>query len=242
MKLILCSDGDRTAHWTYANLRSLGCDDLELVTAGELANSLQWSHRVKSDGSAMHIRLADGRQISLASLEGVINRLNWPSRALIQYAKRDDQDYAYCESFAFYLSWLYALPGKVFNRATPQGLCGTWRSAAQWAVLAGRAGFRVEPLQDSETDWERSLPPGRALTHLVLFEGVPFGPQLPPEIEVPCHALSTLSGTSLLGIDVYPSEEGRWTFHSATPLPDLSVGGTPLLQEVLRAWSGEDIQ
>jgi len=242
VKLILCSDGDRTAQWTYANLKSLGCADLELVTSGELANSLQWSHRVKSDGSTVDIRLADGRQISLASLGGVINRLNWPSRAMIQHATRDDQDYAYSESFAFYLSWLYALPGKVFNRATPQGLCGAWRSAAQWAVLAGRAGFHVEPYRESETDWERSLPNGRTLTSVVLFEGTPFGPRMPVGIEAPCHALFALIGTSLLGIDFYQSEAGRWTFHSATPLPDMCLGGIPLLRQVLRTWSGEEIQ
>jgi hypothetical protein len=242
VKLILCSDGDTTAQWTYARLRSLGCADLEIVTSGDLAYSLRWSHRVKSDGSAVDIHLADGRQINLASLEGVINRLNWPSRVLIDRAVRDDQDYAYSESFAFYLSWLHALPGKVFNRATPQGLCGTWRSAAQWAVLAGRAGFHVEPYRECENDWERSLPYGRTLTSIVLFEGTPFGQQVPEEIEAPCHALFALNGTSLLGIDLYQSEEGRWTFHSATPLPNMCLGGTLLLQEILRTWSSEAIQ
>ena len=242
MKLILCSDGDRIAQWTYANLRSLGCADLELVTSGELANSLQWSHRVKSDGSTVDIRLADGRQISLASLDGVINRLNWPSRAVIQHATHDDQDYACSESFAFYLSWLSALPCKVFNQATPQGLCGAWRSAAQWAVLAGRAGFHVEPYRESESDWERSLPSGRTLTSVVLFEGTAFGPLVPAEIEAPCHALFALNDTSLLGIDFYQSEEGCWTFHSATPLPDMCLGGIPMLQQVLRTWSSEKIQ
>jgi hypothetical protein len=242
VKLILCSDGDTTAQWTYASLRSLGCADLEIVTAGDLAYSLRWSHRVKSDGSAVDIHLADGRQIDLASLDGVINRLNWPSRVLIERAVRDDQDYAYSESFAFYLSWLHALPGKVFNRATPQGLCGTWRSAAQWAVQAGRAGFHVEPYRECDNDGERSLAYERALTSVVLFEGTPFGQEAPAEIEAPCQALFALTGTSLLGIDLYQSKESRWTFHSATPLPNLCVGGTPLLQEILRSWSSEAVQ
>lgn len=242
MKLILCSDGDTTAQWAYAGLRGLGCDDLELVTSEDLAYSLRWSHRIKSDGSTVDIRLADGRQISLASLDGVINRLNWPSRALIQHATHDDQDYAYSESFAFYLSWLHALPGKVFNRATPQGLCGTWRSAAQWAILAGRAGFHVEPYREYETGWERSLPSGRTLTSAVLFEGTPFGPHVPAEIETPSRALFALNGTSLLGIDFYQSEKGHWNFHGATPLPDLCLGGIPLLQQVLKSWSSEAIQ
>ena len=101
MKLILCSDGDTSAAWAYTNLISLGCEDLELVTSGDLAHATQWSHRVKSDGSSVDIHLRDGRRISLESLDGVINRLNWPSRALIGQATEEDQDYAWAESFAF---------------------------------------------------------------------------------------------------------------------------------------------
>lgn len=242
MKLILCSDGDTTAAWAYANLRSLGCADLELVTSGELANAAQWSHRVKSDGSTAEIHLMDGRQICLEFVDGVINRLNLPSRALIGQATRGDQDYAWSESFAFYLSWLHSLPGKVFNRATPQGLCGTWRSAAQWAVLAGKAGFEVAPYCESETGWERPLPEGRMLTRLVVLEGKPFGIPEVGVIEAACRGLFLLSGTSLLGVDLYRSEEGRWMFLGATPMPNMCVGGQPLLEEILKTWSGEVTQ
>jgi hypothetical protein len=242
MKLILCSDGDTTAAWTYANLRSLGCADLELVTSGELANATQWSHRVKSNGSTAEIHLQDGRQISLSRVDGVINRLNLPSRALISQATREDQDYAWSESFAFYLSWLHSLPGKVFNRATPQGLCGTWRSAAQWAVLAGQAGFDVAPYCESETGWERSLPEGRTLTRVVVLEGKPFGIPEIEEIEAACQGLFSLTETSLLGVDLYQSEEGHWMFLGATPMPNMCAGGLPLLEAILKTWSEEVIQ
>ncbi len=235
MKLILCSYGDTSASWTYATLTSLGCADLEMVTSRDLAHATQWSHRVKSDGSTADIQLKDGRQISLASVDGTINRLNWPSRALISQATPEDQDYAWSESFAFYLSWMHSIPGKVFNRATPQGLCGAWRSAAQWAVLAGQAGFHVEPCLGSEMGWEQPLRE-RLLTRLVLFEGKPFGLR-DQAIEAACGRLFQRSETSLLGVDLYKSEESEWTFHSATPLPDMGVGGLPLLQEILKAWS-----
>lgn len=242
MKLILCSDGDATAAWAYANLRSLGCADLELVTSGDLAHATQWSHRVKSDGSTVEIHLKDGRQISLASVHGVINRLTWPSRALIGQATREDQDYAWSESFAFYLSWLNSLPGKVFNRATPQGLCGAWRSAVQWAVLAGQAGFHVEPCRESETGWERPLEEGKTLTTTVVFEGKPFGSVETRAIEAACRGLFERSATSLLGVDMYQSEDGQWIFHNATPLPNMRVGGLPLLEEILKTWSEEVMQ
>lgn len=242
MKLILCSDDDATAHWAYRALRGLGCSDLELVTSSELASAAQWSHRVTSDGSALEIHLKDDRCIDIASVDGVINRLTWPSRALIGQATLEDQEYAWTEMFAFYLSWLHAIPGKVFNRATPQGLCGAWRSAAQWAVLAGQAGFYVDPCCASEMSWERPWKEGKTLTRVVVFEGKPFGLTESHEISDACRRLFELSGTSLLGLDLYWSDKHRWVFHSATPLPDMQIGGVGLLEELMKSWSAGVMQ
>ena len=110
------------------------------------------------------------------------------------------------------------------------------------AVLAGRAAdFTSSRTGSAKPIGQRSLPYGRTLTSVSLFEGY-RRPEVPEEIEAPCHALFALNGTSLLGIDLYQSEEGRWTFHSATPLPDMCVGGTPLLQEIVKTWSSQAIQ
>jgi hypothetical protein len=237
MKLILCSEDDAAAAWVYATLLSLGCSDLELVTSRDLAYATQWSHRVTSDNCAVEIHLQDQRRIHLRSVDGVINRFCWPSRAMIGRATREDQDYAWSEMFAFYLSWLHALPGKVFNRATPQGLCGTWRSAAQWMLLAGQAGFYVEPCCGSGMGWERPPEEGRQLTQVVVFEGRPFGLTGIGEIEAACRKLFDLTGTSLLGIELYASKGNRWTFHNATPLPDLCAGGVGLMEEIRKSWS-----
>jgi hypothetical protein len=239
MKLILCSECDATAAWAHTTLQGLGCTDLELVTSVDLAHALQWNHRVKSDSSTAEVSLKDGRRIDLTAVEGTINRLNWPSHELIGQAACEDRDYAWSESFAFYLSWLHSLPGKVFNRATPQGLCGAWRSAAQWAILAGAAGFHVEPCNGSELGWERPLKKGRTLTTVVLLEGKPFGAEGTTEIAAACRGLYQRSGTSLLGVDLYRSEDGRWIFHSATPQPDISIGGEVLLREMMKMWNGE---
>ena len=237
MKLILCSEDDATAAWVYTTLRSLGCSDLELVTSRDLACATQWSHRITSDGCTVEIHLQDERRIDLASVDGVINRLSWPSRALIGRATCEDQDYAWTEMFAFYLSWLHTLPGKVFNRATPQGLCGSWRSTAQWMVLAGQAGFHVEPCCGSEMGWDRPPEEGRKLTQLVVFEGKPFGLPETREMEAACRGLFERSGTSLLGVEIYASKDSEWTFHNATPLPEMCVGGVDLLKEIRKSWS-----
>lgn len=239
MKLILCSEEDATAAWVYATLKSLGCSDLELVTSLDLAYAAQWSHSITRDSCTAEIHLQDERRIDLTLVDGAINRLTWPSRALIGRATREDQVYAWTEMFAFYLSWLHALPPKgVFNRATPQGLCGSWRSAAQWMVLAGQAGFHVEPCRGSEMTWEGPPVNGHVLTQIVVFEGKPFGLSDTGEIEAACRGLFERSGTSLLGVELYASKKGGWTFHNATPLPDMRAGGTGLVEEIWKCWSG----
>lgn len=110
MKLILCSEDDVTAAWVYATFKSLGCSDLELVTSLDLAYAARWNHSITRDSCTTEIHLQDERRIDLMLVDGAINRLTWPSRALIGQAAREDQDYAWTEMFAFYLSWLHALP------------------------------------------------------------------------------------------------------------------------------------
>jgi hypothetical protein len=66
-----------------------------------------------------------------------------------------------------------------------------------------------------------------------------FGPMfdrsLPPHIADACTALARLSQTPLLGIELTVGQSHRmWTFAGATPLPDLRLGGEPLLNELAR--------
>ena len=62
-----------------------------------------------------------------------------------------------------------------------------------------------------------------------------FGPTLPPHIADACKALARLSQTHLLGIELTVGQSHRpWTFAAATPLPDLRLGGEPLLNELAR--------
>ncbi|HEV7891109.1 MAG TPA: hypothetical protein VGP08_10735, partial [Pyrinomonadaceae bacterium] len=57
-----------------------------------------------------------------------------------------------------------------------------------------------------------------------------FGPHaFPREIEEGCVRLSALVSMPLLGVEFGRGESGEWQFASATPLPDLSAGGEPLL-------------
>src|SRR5262245_39541024 len=76
------------------------------------------------------------------------------------------REYASQELAAFCLSWLYALPSPVINRATPQGLAGQWRHRSEWLWLAAHAGLPTslyrttsEAPRDEQDGSGRLVPP-----------------------------------------------------------------------------------
>jgi hypothetical protein len=237
MWLVLCSSSDRPGLWVYEGLRQLGLDPLELVLAESLAHGSTWEHRVNSTATHLKITLPDGRILCSSRIRGAINRLLVPAPGIAQLAAPCDTEYAQAELQAFYLSWLYGLPGTVINRPTALGLCGAWHHASEWIIRAARAGLPAPYYRQSAHDAEdrgyRSLAPDAAATHnLIAFRGKIFGAQLPEHTARACTKLAQDSGTELLGLELFAGEDGEWTFANATPMPDLAVGGTPLLEHL----------
>lgn len=159
-----------------------------------------------------------------------------------------DHDYITQEFTAFFMSWLYALPGPILNRPTPQGLGGRWRHASEWALLASAAGLPTPPYRLSSLDahdemaaGERGLfPAGTPTRQAVVVGGVAFAPEgMPGEIRDACARLAEAADTPLLGVDFAAGACGEWTFAGATPLPDLRAGGQPLLDALARALGAE---
>lgn len=235
MWLIFCSASDAAADWASRGLRQRGLEPLETVYAEALPYGLRWEHRIGAAGACVSVELRDGRRITSGGLRGVLNRLTHvPTQHL---SMLPDQEYISQELTAFFMSWLYALPGPVLNRPTAQGLCGPWRHVSEWALLAARAGLPVPVYrqggddQIDETRTERRLfPLGTPTTSAVVLGGRLFGPQMFPEgIEEGCVRLSTLVSTPLLGVELARDGRGEWQFAGATPLPDLTLGGDALL-------------
>lgn len=245
MWLILCSaHDDAAADWAYRGLKSRGLEPLEVVHAEALPYGLRWDHRIGIEGASISVELRDGRRITSGRLRGVLNRLTHvPTQHL---SMSPDHEYISQELTAFFMSWLHALPGPVLNRPTAQGLCGPWRHASEWAYLAGRAGLPVPVYRQSsgdqidETRAERRLfPPGTPTASAVFLGGRLYGPQaLPREVEEACARLSALTSLPLLGVEFARGEGGAWQFAGATPLPDLSVGGTALLDALAAELGG----
>jgi hypothetical protein len=246
MWLVLCTSNDVAALWAYQGLKAGGLAPLELVRAEVLAYSVHWEHRLGADGVHVAITLADGRRIRSDTLRGVLNRLSWAPPEHLVMAHPGDRDYATQELTAFYLSWLYALPGPVLNQPTPQGLSGQWRHVSEWVWLASKAGLPTPEYRQSSHDYldemgvERRLVPTSTPvnTVLVVAEHV-VGAPAPPDILKGCQRLAELSRTELLGVEFAAGSAGPWTFTGATPWPDLRLGGQALLDVLASVLRGE---
>lgn len=234
MWLILCSAHDAVAEWARRGLASRGLAPLEVVYAEALPYGLRWEHRIGEAGAYVGFELRDGRRITSDGLRGVLNRLtHLPTQHL---SMLPDQEYISQELTAFSMSWLYALPCPVLNRPTAQGLCGPWLHVSEWVTLAARAGLPTPVYRQGggdlidETKTERTLFPRETTTGVVVVGGRVFGPRVfTREMEEGCVRLSALVSMPLLGVEFGRGEDGEWQFASATPLPDLSAGGEPLL-------------
>ncbi len=238
MWLVLCSSSDPSGLWVHQGLKQLGVAPLELVLAEWLAYGVQWEHRVDASSTHLKIVLPDGRTLCSSRIRGAINRLIAPSPA--QRAAESDKDYAQAELQAFYLSWLNGLPGVVINRPTAVGLCGSWYHPSEWAYRASRAGLPAPTYRQSSHDAPelcyRSLAPaGATKLNVIAFQGELFGGTVPESIIRGCTRLAEDAQAQMLGIELYAAENGEWTFAGATPCPELSVGGMPLLQRLAQA-------
>src|SRR6185369_1777074 len=247
MWLVLCSANDISAQWAYHGLKRRGLDPLEMIYAEALPFSLSWEHRVTADGASINLTLPDGRSIEGGSIKGALNRLiAVPS---LQVAHSPDGEYATQEFSALFLSWLYALPDLVINRATPQGLCGQWRQISEWVWLASRAGLPVPAFKQSSNDLineavieRRLFPMGTPTRTLIVINGTVCGADIPDVIRDGCARLSELSGTALLGVEFVQNTDDHWLFASATPMPDMRYGGEELLDRLASILLGEQEQ
>jgi hypothetical protein len=246
MWLVLYASMDDSALWASQGLQARGLKPLECVSAEMLAQSQRWEHRVDAQGATIDITLADGRHIRNDAIQGVLNRLVCVPFEPLRLAHPVDREYASQELTAFCLSWLYALPSPVINRATPQGLAGQWRHRSEWLRLAACAGLPTplyrETSEDAreERDWQgRFVPSDTPVQTVFVVADQVVGTALPSHIRHGCRRLAELSHTALLGVEFTAGSAGAWTFAGATPLPDLRLGGETLLDALAGALRGQ---
>ena len=112
----------------------------------------------------------------------------------------------------------------------------SWRHVSEWVWLAARAGLPAPSYRQASSDQfdemfevRRLFPLGTPTTTAIVIQDQVIGDSLPSEIRAGCLRLAALSETPLLGIEFARASEKSWTFAGATPMPDLRLGGEPLL-------------
>ena len=147
----------------------------------------------------------------------MLNRLVCVPFEPLRLAHPTDRDYASQELTAFCLSWLYALPPPVLNRATPQGLAGPWRHRSEWLWLAACAGLPTplyretsEDPRDERDGQGRLVPSDTPVQTVFVVADQVVGATLPRHIRHGCRRLAELSHTALLGDCPRISTSGMW--------------------------------
>ena len=85
----------------------------------------------------------------------------------------------------------------------------------------------------------RLVPPDTPVQTVFVVAGQVVGATLPRHIRHGCRRLAELSHTALLGIEFAAGSADPWTFAGATPMPDLRLGGEPLLDALAGALRGK---
>jgi hypothetical protein len=231
--LVLCEIDDRPALWAADRLKARGLE-VEIVTAPVLGCALRWEHRLSRTGEAsVDVELADGRTISSRRPAAVLNRLSFVPTQRLNAVGGADRDYAVQEFNSFFMSWLHALPGPVINRPTPQGLGGNWRHRSVWAALAGEVGIPAVPYRqtcadDPDSGW---FAPSSPLTTTVFVIGktVVAPPIVGADLRAGCLRLAKTARETLLGVELVPGQNHSFQLMTASPVPDLTHGGEPLI-------------
>jgi hypothetical protein len=239
--LLLCTSDDHAALWAAHGLRARRLSPLVVLTPELLQFSFRWQHRLTSeDLPSVEFTLADGRAIRGAEIRGVLNRIPGLSPHLVRHLTPADQTYALQEWTALHISWLSALKVPVLNRPVMQGFCGAWRHESEWIWLAARAGLRTASFRQQGAFEIPPLPvPSnihRQETQTVfVVDGRVVGAGLSEEMAAACASVGRLSDTPMVGIDLDPARD---EFVSASPRPDLRLGGEPLLDALHGALAG----
>ena len=162
-------------------------------------------------------------------------------------AKSADREYAIQEYNALFLSWLNSIPGMVINRAVPYGLSGQWRHLSEWIWLASRSGLKTPKFRQTSDIYNNShtepkLENGDGLDRkeVIVACGNVIGSELPDYVSKGTKRLGEVSGTDLLGIRFAIDSGDNWIFENATPLPDLRLGGTKLLEILAASLKGNE--
>lgn len=236
---IFCPANDLPALWVFHGLKRRGLAALEIYTPEALVYNRRLEHRLVGTETSTRIDLVDGRVLDSTTIQGLLNRITALPVEHFQAAVSADRQYAAQEQHAVFLSWLHGLPGVLINRPGGRSLCGDLRSPLEWGWLAGSAGLPTLTFRQNDAlpgDYEEGSLEKDATVQIIILDGRLFGPgadKLPKSFYEPLTRLINLSGLRLCGMSFYRMRAGELLFASATPLPDLRLGGEAFLDALV---------
>lgn len=246
MWLLTCDSNDVSALWACEGLKRRGLEPFEVLSPDSLAYEIGWEHRIEEGRVSTDVTLLGGRRISEGEISGVLNRLSVIHPSSLNLIQPSDRYYVTHELQAFFLSWLHGLPAPVINRPTSLGLSGRLRHVSEWIWMASKAGVPNQGYRQSSQDpplqWDVSVRLAAAdmpVVSVVVLAGSVTGPDTPPHIKQGCLKMSELSGAALLGLDFAVTADESWVFAGVSTMPDLRLGGEPLLDALASALKAE---
>jgi hypothetical protein len=228
--LILAESRDASALWLADRLRPRLTSAVDVVTPLQLVCSPRMVHRLATTACSFEFRLADGRMLDSAAIDGVVNRMLAAPTAHLQRAAAADRTYAVGELHAFLLGWLGSLDCPILNPPQPDCLVGPWRPQMEVLQLAAQAGlpFAARDIGEDPT------PDGPAAggTSFVL-DGQVLGAPRPPALRDALLRFAALWGGRLLQVDFDAGPEGP-ALRGATSFVDFRAGGDLLVRAIAR--------
>ncbi|NSL86793.1 hypothetical protein ECE50_008125 [Chitinophaga sp. Mgbs1] len=226
MNLFLCHHYDASALYVYNRFRRWGLTSLYIITPEELLTARKWQHLVATDKVSTAVTLQNGLHIDFYEVNRIFNRLQLLEHPFWKKAPLQENEFAHQELTSFYLSWLYSLNSKVFNRPSAMGLSGNYLTPLQWKDIALKTGMAVSPdMPDMQT-------PTPYQRQLIVFQQKVYGPFISKQINTACIQLAQQTGHELLSFSFRQDENGKWLFHNASSFPDLTTGGDALLKHI----------
>lgn len=240
MILIVCHLHDAEAAWLAQRLSHLAPGTpVLLVSAEELLYARQVQHTLGDGPAGFVLTLQNGRRIAAGDVAVVVNRLCFLDPVI--WRQKDPQQYLYVlqELNALYLSLLHSLPaGRLYNPPSAVALGGRHLTAAEWQLLAARAGL---PVDTAHWPPDELAPPAMPEARLLVLDEELLG-TLPPGIAPEaCLRLARQSGLRLLELH-FARRPAGYGFIGATIFAALHEYGDALIHHFLRlASDGPDL-
>ena len=221
MVCILLNNDDVSGLWLARCLQQLSAQTIKLISAEELMYAPSFTCGIHNGQTFFKINLQNGFEFTNKNSSTIINRIGYLPLQHLQQFKQEDSNYVQAELMATFVFLFSSFRNPVFNTASGRGLCGAERSAAEWAMLAGKAGFCSDEMLYEEKEMYIHQSAGSATTFLVVvFNNRCYlqTDHLPVVIEKSCLKLLQLSGENILEVYCHMESENVH-FLSAALLP-----------------------